>query len=133
MKNLRVRLVTTAMLGIGVVWVSAAAVRANDDEVKTFPTPHEVATFHEVEYPDAAAWSCAWQNGCLACKNSSGHVSLVVVAHIHKFPPVAPAPGEEEFHCVYPDQKVLTCGTTVIVPAPGTRVAAEEAALCPAR
>lgn len=126
MKSLRFGLVATAVLGI--VWVSASAVHADG---KKFPTPREVATYHEVEYPNPSAWACEWEHGCLECKNISGQAAIVVVAHIHKLPPVETEHPGEEFHCVLANQKVLTCGPIVIVPAPGTKVADEnDPSLC---
>jgi hypothetical protein len=130
MKNLRVCLVTIAILGIGLVWVSASVVGAADTGKRSIPTPHEVHAFEQVLYIPNDAWSCHLELGCVVCKNTSDNPAIAEVTALYKRDDynirVPPNPdraveGVRE-HCVNPGQEIWAClSGYVIEPEPGLR------------
>jgi hypothetical protein len=124
MNNLRVRLVTITILGIGLIWVSDAAVHAQD-----IPTPHEVHAYDQARFVPNDAWKCKVKDGCVICENVTTEPAIVEVKAMYKradlnVRDMSPLPGnlETREHCVNPGQEVWAClNGYIIEPEPGSR------------
>ena len=98
------RTVHAILLAFAVAGLAAAPAALADRS----PAPHEVATFSDYGYTTPDDWSCKMDDTCLVCRNTSSHLSDVIVTH---------TPSEErDIHSVPREGTVRSCGNVIFLP-----------------